>query len=157
MSADADFDGFWVLADEPLHLHEGGNGRVYDLEERTALFGEAIIRFAKNIPRNAVNNRLIDQLVGASTSVGANFCEADDGYSLKEYAVRISTCRKEARETKFFLRMIATAEPSLKAEARLLWQEAKELHLIFKSIFYKVAPDRIRRIPKNSPTLPTTL
>lgn len=157
MATDADFDGFWGLDDELTCLREDGKGRVYDLEERTALFGESIIRFAKNIPRNAVNNRLIDQLVGASTSVGANFCEADDGYSLKEYAVKISTCRKEAREAKFFLRMIATAEPSLKAEARLLWQEAKELHLIFKSIFYKVAPDRIHRIPKNSPALPTDL
>src|SRR4051794_6636971 len=63
-------------------LHEAGDGkRVYDLEERTALFGEAIIRFAKKIPQNPVNNRLVAQLVRAGTSVGANYCEADDGVS----------------------------------------------------------------------------
>ena len=109
----------------------------YDLEERTARFGEAIIRFAKKIPQNPVNNRLIDQLVGAGTSVGANYCEADDAVSKRDFRNKIGTCRKEAKETKFFLRMVATAEESLCAEARVLWQEAKELHLIFCSIFRK--------------------
>lgn len=109
----------------------------YGLEERTARFGEAIIRFAKKIPQNPVNHRLIDQLVGAATSVGANYCEADDAVSKRDFRNKIGTCRKEAKETKFFLRMIATAEESLRAEARVLWQEAKELHLIFCSIFRK--------------------
>jgi four helix bundle protein len=80
---------------------------------------------------------LIGQLVGAGTSVGANYCEADDGVSRKDFKNKIGTCRKEARETKFFLRMVATAEPSLKTEARILWQEAKELHLIFSKIWRK--------------------
>jgi four helix bundle protein len=111
--------------------------KPYDLEERTAQFGEAIIRFAKKIPHNSVNSRLISQLVGAGTSVGANYCEADDGVSRKDYKNRIGTCKKEARETKFFLRMIAVAEEHLKPEARVLWQEARELHLIFCSIFRK--------------------
>ena len=81
--------------------------------------------------------RLIEQLVGAGTSVGANYCEADDGVSRKDFKNKIGTCRKEARETKFFLRMVATAEPGLKPEARGLWQEAKELHLIFSKIWRK--------------------
>jgi four helix bundle protein len=119
------------LREEP-HLD-----RPYDLEERTAQFGEAIIRFAKKIPQNPVNNRLITQLVGAGTSLGANYCEADDGVSRKDYKNRIGTCRKEARETKFFLRMIAVAEQTLKTEARVLWIEAKELHLIFCALFRK--------------------
>ena len=124
-------------------LLRDGNGESpekpakYDLEERTARFGEAIIRFAKKIPHNPVNNRLIDQLVGAGTSVGANYCEADDAVSKKDFRNKIGTCRKEAKETKFFLRMMATAEESLCAEARILWQEAKELHLIFCSIYRK--------------------
>ncbi len=141
----ADSDGFWGRGEESCLLQEPGTDPVYDLEERTALFGEAIIRIAKQIPQDAVNRRLIDQLVGAGTSVGANFCEADDSYSGKEYSLRIGTCRKEARETKFFLRMLATAEPGLKPEARVLWQEAKELHLIFCAVFRKVAPDRHMR------------
>jgi four helix bundle protein len=76
-------------------------------------------------------------LVGAGTSIGANYCEADDGVSRKDYKNRIGTCKKEASETKFFLRMIAIAEERLKPEARVLWQEAKELHLIFCSIYRK--------------------
>src|SRR5438067_12471454 len=131
----------WKTAREVCcaELREAANDgkRVFDLEERTARFGEAIIRFAKNIPQNPVNNRLIEQLVGAGTSVGANYCEADDGVSRKDSKNKIGTCRKEARETKFSLRMVATAEPSLKAEARILWQEAKELHLIFSKIWRK--------------------
>lgn len=106
----------------------------FDLEERTAKFGEAIIRFAKIIPQNAVNNRLISQIVGAGTSVGANYCEADESVSKKDFRNTISRCVKEAKETKFFLRMIATAEPQRADEARALFREAKELHLIFCSI-----------------------
>lgn len=111
--------------------------RVYDLEEQTAQFGETIIRFAKMIPHGPVNNRLIDQLVGAGTSVGANYCEADDGITKKDFLHRTGICKKEARETKFFLRMIATAEPEFKPEARDCWKEARELHLIFCSIWRK--------------------
>ena len=130
----ADFTEFWDEKRGMVIREEAIVSRVYDLEERTARFGEEVIRFAKSIPRNPVNNRLIDQLVGAGTSVGANYCEADDGYSLKEFQHKIGLCQKEAKETKFFLRMVATAEPTLKVAARLQWQEAKELHLIFCSI-----------------------
>ena len=122
-----------------LREEADGKRRVYDLEDRTARFGEAILRFAKKIPQNPVNNRLIDQLVGAGTSVGANYCEADDGVSKKDFLVRIGTCKKEARETKFFLRMVATAENGLKLEARELWKEARELHLIFSAIWRRGA------------------
>src|SRR5881392_1329916 len=132
---------FWKKTNEirAVELREDANDgkRVFDLEERTARFGEAIIRFAKSIPQNPVNNRLIEQLVGAGTSVGANYCEADDGVSRKDFKNKIGTCRKEARETKFFLRMVAKAEPGLKPAARKLWQEAKELHLFFCAIWRK--------------------
>ena len=112
-----------------------GSGKPYDLEERTALFGEEVIRFAKKIPVNSVTSRLINQLVGAATSVGANYCEADDSVSKKDFKHKISISKREAREAKFFLRMIVTAVPELKEEARPLWQEAKELHLIFAKIY----------------------
>ncbi|VGO20889.1 four helix bundle protein [Pontiella sulfatireligans] len=109
--------------------------KPYDLEERTAQFGEAIIAFAKTIPVNPVTRRLIDQVVGAGTSVGANYCEADDAVSKKDFRHKISISKREAREAKFFLRMIAKAVPELKEEAKPLWQEAKELHLIFAKIY----------------------
>ena len=111
------------------------NGKRYDLEERTALFGESVIEFAKTIPVNPVTARLIPQVVGAATSVGANYCEADDAVSKKDFRHKISICKREARETKFFLRMIVKAELNLRDEAKPLWQEAKELHLIFAKIY----------------------
>jgi four helix bundle protein len=106
----------------------------YDLVERTAKFGESIVRLAKRVPINPVNQSLISQLVRAGTSVGANYCEADDAESRKDFGHKIGICRKEAKETKHWLRMLAVAEPALSDEARLLWQEAKELNLIFGKI-----------------------
>ncbi len=122
-------DGAGVVREEP------DTKRVYDLEERTARFGEAIIDFAKTIPQNPVTNRIIAQLIGAGTSVGANYVEADDAVSKKDFLKSIGTCRKEARETKHFLRMSACAVPELKPQARKLWMEASELHLIFSRIW----------------------
>ena len=130
-------EAFWAEGALPLHDGRAVAGRLYDLEERTARMGEAVIRFAKKVPRGPVNDRLIDQLVGAATSVGANYAEADDGVSRNDFRHRIGICRKEARETKHFLRMVAAAEENLKPEARVLWQEAKELHLIFCAIWRK--------------------
>jgi len=121
-------DGAGVVREEPE------TKRVYDLEERTARFGEAI-DFAKTIPQTPVTNRLITQLIGAGTSVGANYVEADDAVSKKEFLKSIATCRKGARETKHFLRMIVRAVPELKLQARTLWLEAKERHLIFSKIW----------------------
>src|SRR5258705_13762014 len=115
----------------------GGRGELYDIEERTALFGEAIIGVAKRMPRDVVTVPLISQLVRAGTSVGANYCEADDAVSKKEFRKNIGTCQKESKETKHWLRMVAAAEPSMKEAARPLWQEAKELHLIFCAIHRK--------------------
>ena len=106
----------------------------YDLEERTALFGEAVIEFAKLIPVNQITRSLIDQVVRSSTSVGANYCEADDASSKKEFRQKIGYCRKESRETKHWLRMIVKAAPELRDQAAPLWQEAKELHLIFAKL-----------------------
>jgi len=110
----------------------------YDLEERTAKFGENIIKFSKQIPKNTVTMSIINQLVKAGTSVGANYCEADDAESKKDFRHKIGICKKEARETKHWLRMVETASPELTEEAKLLWQEAKELNLIFNAITNKL-------------------
>jgi four helix bundle protein len=109
----------------------------YDLEERTAAFGEAVIVFAKTLLDSRVMAPLISQFVRSGTSVGANYCEADDAVSKKEFCHKIGTCKKEARETKYWLRMIVAAEPSIRERALKLWQEAKELHLIFAAIIRK--------------------
>jgi len=109
-----------------------------DLEERTACFGEAMIDFCRQIPRDAITKRILSQLVGCSTSIGANYCEAQGAVSKKEFALRTATCRKEAHERKFFIRMAARAFPTLKSEARKLWIEADELHKIMAWIHNKV-------------------
>jgi four helix bundle protein len=125
-----------------LRLNDASNGHSsapppFQLEERTAQFGEAIVRFAKKVPRHPANDRLVSQLVGCGTSVGANYCEADERVSKKDFRNTIGRCVKEAKETKYFLRIIVASEPSLAAEARKLFREAKELHLIFASIYRK--------------------
>jgi four helix bundle protein len=138
---------FWIWGDHTgatsMILREGTPEEQpppENLMERTARFGEAIVRFVKRVPRGSnypENNRLVDQLVGAGTSIGANYSEADDAVSRKDFRNKIGTCRKESKETMFFLRMLAASEESLADEARTLWREAKELNLIFGSIWRK--------------------
>ena len=128
-------DSFWYEGAEPMIREEPEAKRVYDLEERTARFGEGVIDFARRIPQDAVTNRIINQLVGAGTSVGANYVEADDAVSKKEFLKSIGTCKKETREVKHFLRMAVCAVSKLKPEARRLCLEARELHLIFAKIW----------------------
>jgi four helix bundle protein len=124
-----------VLNDLPSN--SSSSIKPQDLEERTAQFGEAIIRFIKKIPRDPGNDRLIGQLMGCGTSIGANYCEASECISKKDFKCIISRCVKEAKETRFFLRMVAAAEPKLAQEARVHYREAKELHLIFASMYRK--------------------
>ena len=106
----------------------------YDLEERTALLGEAVIEFARSLKETAVTRPLISQIVRSGTSVGANHIEADDAVSRNEFILKIGTCRKEARETKHWIRMIVKASPEHRESAKPLWREANELHLIFSKI-----------------------
>jgi four helix bundle protein len=110
----------------------------YDLEERTAKFGENIIAFAQTIPKNPVTLPLISQLVRSGTSVGANYCEADNACSKRDFVNKIGICRKESRESAHWLRMTAKAEDAVKGD---LWQrlvkESRELNLIFAAIINK--------------------
>ena len=108
--------------------------KVYDLEDRTAKFGEDIIEFVKSLPRNLINDPLIRQVIRSGTSIGANYMEADVAESKKDFKHKISLCRKESKETKHWLRMIAKANPNKKEQCRSLWKEAQELTLIFSAI-----------------------
>lgn len=108
--------------------------KKYDLEERTAKFGEDVIDFLKTVKANEINRPLISQLVRSSTSIGANYVEADGAVSKKDFKNKIAICRKEAKETKHWLRMIANAVPEKKDECRILWKEVQELTLIFSAI-----------------------
>ncbi len=114
--------------------------RKFDLTERTARFGEDAIRLARQIGVDAVSSPLIRQFVRAATSIGANYAEADEASSKKEFRYRINVCVREARETKHWLRMLATACPDHKETARQLWKEVDELNRIFATIHRRSRP-----------------
>ena len=116
-------------------MANGTDRQRYDLEERTARFGEQAIDFAMSLERDPISSPLITQFIRSATSVGANYCEADDAESKRDFRHKIALCRKEASETKHWLRMIARALPDSKHQAQDLWQETNELHLIFSKIF----------------------
>lgn len=107
------------------------NKDKYDLDERTAKFGEQVVIFCKDMSKNEVTRPIIGQLVACGTSVGANYCEADNAESKKDFKHKIGICKKESRESMHFLRMSAVASMEMKERARKLWQEAKEQNLIF--------------------------
>ena len=122
----------------------------YDLIERTATFGERIIDFAKKIPRNPVTLPLISQLVRAGTSVGANYCEADNACSKRDFVNKIGLCKKESRETSHWLRMIAKADNVLQNDlGQRLTKEANELNLILTAIVKKCKASELARTHSN--------
>ena len=114
-------------------------GARFDLNERTAVFGERVIEFARMMKTDVITAPLVSQLIRAATSVGANYDEADEATTKKEFRYRIGVSKKEARETKRWLRMIAAAAPGHRDAARDLWKEANELHLIFATIYRNAA------------------
>ena len=105
-----------------------------DLLERTAKFGEIVIVFCKTLERNVISSPLINQLVRSATSIGANYMEANSASSRKDFTNKIFICKKEAEETKHWLRMLSSCFPDKKEELRKLWKEAQELTMIFQKI-----------------------
>lgn len=109
------------------------DNKKYDLEERTLKFSKAIIAFSKIINKNISNIDLIKQLIRSATSVGANYIEANESLSRKDFVMRIKICRKEAKETRYWLELIDTDS----IERQTLMQEATELMKIFGAILEK--------------------
>jgi len=110
------------------------SNRNYDLEERTALFAEKVIDLCKQVKKSTVTVPIIDQLLRAGTSVGANYCEANGASSKKDFKNKIYICKKEAKESRYWLRLLARADETVKIDCRVYWKEASELVLIFGSI-----------------------
>lgn len=81
----------------------------YDLEERTALFAEKIIELCKKVPKNRIAMPIIDQLIRSGTSIGANYHEANGASSKRDFRNKIFICKKEAKETKYWLRLFVKA------------------------------------------------
>lgn len=106
----------------------------YDLEERTAIFGENLIIFLKTLKETTLNKPVLLQLIRSGTSIGANYYEADGAESKKDFQHKIGICKKEAKETKYWLRMLSLLHEERKEDLRVLWKEAQELTLIFSKI-----------------------
>lgn len=107
----------------------------YDLEDRTAKFGQDIITLAKKIKADHISRPIISQLIRSSTSIGANYMEASGGESRNDFMHKCFTCRKEANESRHFLKMLSTAYPDI--DLASLKKEAQELVLIFSAITRK--------------------
>ena len=114
--------------------NDQGPKKAFDLAERTAVFGERVIDLLKKVPQSRITGPIVSQLVRSATSVGANYCEADESQTKKEFRYRITVCKREAKESCFHLRMLVAALPEVRDDARILWQEGKELVRIFAAI-----------------------
>ncbi len=112
--------------------------KIYDLEERTAIFAKDVRLFVKLLPRSISNTEDIKQLVRSSGSVGANYIEANDSLSKKDFIMRIKICRKEAKETRYWLKLLDVGDDHIATNERdKLYQESTELMNIFGAILRK--------------------
>lgn len=106
----------------------------YDLEERTAKFALNTIDLMKKLPLNPINKRMIEQCVAAAGSVGANYCEATEAESRKDFIHKIGICKKEVKETRHWLNLLDHANSEFFDEFQVLLKESQELLLIFSKI-----------------------
>lgn len=111
--------------------------KKYDLEDRTLEFGKRIIRLGKALSKNTINFNLIDQLTRSGTSMGANYREANETETKKDFSFRIRICRKEGKETIYWLNLIIEANPEFADRIKPLLQETTELVKIFATIAEK--------------------
>lgn len=112
--------------------------KKYDLEERTALFAERVRNFCLKLPKNPANAEYIPQLIRAGSSPGSNYIEANESIGDKDFKMKIKTCRRESKESAYWLRLVVTdGSTAMENERAYLRQEAKEFILIFTAILKK--------------------
>ncbi len=111
------------------------NNKAYPLEKRTEIFGVMVIKFVKSIKLTFYNNNILSQLLKSSTSIGANYHEANGAESTKDFIHKIAIAKKEAKETVFWLKMLFEANPEIIQSSKNIIQEANELILIFAKIY----------------------
>ena len=110
----------------------------YDLEYRTKNFSKSVIVCLSKLLLDYRNKNIISQLLRSATSVGANYCEANNASSKKDFKNKIFICRKEIQETKYWLELLALTNFSAKEDLKKIWQEAHELSLIFNKIAFSL-------------------
>lgn len=108
--------------------------RGFDLEGRTSKFSLATIKCLRGFPKNVIDTPIISQLVRSATSIGANYREANNYESKNDFIHKIALCRKESRETQYWLELLLDTHPDKDEELKILLKEADELNLIFSRI-----------------------
>ncbi len=111
----------------------------YDLEERTLRFAREVIDFVNTLPKSIANVELIKQVVRSSGSVGANYIEANEALGKKDFAMRVKICRKEAKESRYWLSLIEVKGEDTEKRRESLIVEATELMKIFGAIVQKTS------------------
>lgn len=111
--------------------------KKFDLEDRTLDFGKMVIRFCRDLEKNIITIEFIKQLIRSSTSVGANYREANEKLGKKDFVHRLRISRKEAKETTYWLELILEAVPKKEIEIKILIKEVQELRNILSSIIVK--------------------
>ena len=114
------------------------NTKTYDLEERTLRFAKDVVNFVNALPKTVAGIEIMKQVIRSSGSVGANYIEANEALSKKDFAMRVKICRKEAKETRYWLQLISVNEENEEKKRQTLINEATELTKIFGSIVEKV-------------------
>jgi len=113
------------------------NSKQYDLEERTLRFAKEVIEFVNILPKTMANIEIMKQIIRSSGSVGANYIEANEALSKKDFTMRVKICRKEAKESRYWLRLIEVRGQDAEKRRQPLISEATELMKIFGSIVEK--------------------
>jgi four helix bundle protein len=118
-------------------MEKEGNNKIYNLEERTTVFAQRVIKLCRALPKDPINQRLTGQVTGSAGSVGANYREANDALGKKDFIHRLRIARKEAKETIHWLALIETANPNISPRMKGLKIEAEEIKNIISSIIIK--------------------
>ena len=118
-------------------MNEIQKSKPYDLEDRTLEFSKRLIRICKELPKNTINFKLVDQIIRSGTSMGSNYREANETETKKDFQFRMRLCRKEGKETIYWFNLIIEANPEFREKIIILLQETTELVKIFASILEK--------------------
>lgn len=111
--------------------------KKFDLEERTLIFAKKVIDLIRKLPKNTVNFEISSQVIRSTGSIGANYREANDSLGKKDFFMRVRICRKEAKETKYWLELLLHNDPELTVTIHPLITESSELIKIFSAILNK--------------------
>ena len=128
---------FQITNSKQIQMTKIQNLKQYDLEERTLKFAKNVVEFTKSLPKSLANIEIIKQLVRAAGSVGANYIEANESLSKKDFAMRIKICRKEAKESRYWLKLVEVGTQDGQRKRESLIEEATQLVKIFSSIVEK--------------------